>query len=106
MGRKKTTFQWEQGDDDITEEEEHPSARATQKREEQEIKELVKYLLALPPSRLASLPVSDALKDSLAEARRLRAKRKGKSGYRRHLLVIASILRDEGTEALERALNE
>ena len=105
MGRKKTTFQWEQGDDDLPEEEEAPSARATHKREENERKELVKHLLALSKSDRAALPLSDLLRESLEEAHRLRAKRKGKSGYRRHLLVIASILRDEGTDALQEALN-
>ena len=105
MGRKKTTFQWEQGDDDVTETEELPPARAAHKREEQEIKEIVKHLLALPTNTFASLPVSDALKDGLTEARRLRAKRKGKSGYRRHLLVIASIIREEGKDALQQALD-
>ena len=105
MGRKKTTFQWER---DSTEEEE-PEVRASRgqaKREEQARKELIKRLLVLKSGERAGLPMSEELQEALDEALRLHAKRKGKSGYRRQLLQIASLLRFEDVAAIEVGLGE
>ena len=102
MGRKKTVFQWER--DGTEEEPVERTSRGQSKREESARKELIKRLLDLNAGERAALPMSEELQDALDEALRLRAKRRGKSGYRRQLLQIASLLRFEEVDAIEAGL--
>jgi len=102
MGRKKTVFQWdsEKSEEDV---EERPSRRSL-KREDNEHKTLVKALVALKPDQWASLPMSDACREELAETYRLKTKKGVRGGLRRQMLRMAAVLRDEDIEAIQQAM--
>ena len=98
MGRKKTTFQCQQGDDDNEGFESSRRNKSQLKREESARQDVVKQLVSMPQAQRAALAITDELKAALQTAVQLRAKRKGKSAYRRQLLVIASLLRDASNQ--------
>jgi len=103
MGKKKkTSFQWERDAPEVVEVE-RPS-RSQLKREEESRKELVMQLLALSESELARLPISDALRGSLATAVRLQDSRTARAGYRRQLRHAAGLLRLSDVEAIAAAM--
>ena len=104
MGRKKTVFQWER-DAPVREEVERVS-RGHHKRDEQSRKALLKRLLNLGAGERAALPMSEELQEAFDEALRVKEKKRGKSGYRRQLLHIASLIRAEDAAAIEAALDE
>lgn len=98
MGRKKTEFEWER---DAPEPEvvERPS-RGQLKRDEKELKQFVKQLIDAGPGRWKKLPISEEFLEALVDAHRLQQKKSGRSGFRRQLLRIGSLLRIEDIEAL------
>jgi len=103
MGKKKTEFQWQRGEED-TERVQRPS-KGSRKREEQARKELVKRLLALSVGQRAGLPLSDAMQSGLEEADRLSLRGSGRSGYRRQLLHLAGLLRSEDCDGILTAID-
>lgn len=102
MSKRKTAFQWQRDEPEL-EPNERPS-RGEHKREVQARKELVKQLLSLSQGHREALPLSEELQEALEEALRLKEKRRGKSGYRRQLLLIAGLIRTEDVPAIQTAL--
>ena len=70
------------------------------KREMQHLQELGEQLSKLSPEALAKIAIADALRDAIAEHRRL----KGREALRRHRQYIGRLMRDEDAGAIEQAL--
>lgn len=95
MARKK--HQWTRSDDS-PDGELHYTERATwasQKQASREIADLSKELVRLKAERLDMLPLSEALRDAIDEAHRLKRKGSVRGGMRRQMLFIASVIRKE-----------
>lgn len=86
----------EQADEDFG-----PS-RSQRKREAHALKDLGQQLVDLAPERLAELPLSDRLREAVAECRRIKAH----GGRRRQLQRIAKLLRAEDAAPIEQALED
>lgn len=101
MGKKK--FQWSRGEED-SEGQIHFTERVNRKeaaRANDRIFSLGKSLVALKADQLDPLPLSDDVREAIAQARRLRARGGVRSAMRRQLLFVAGALRNEDEEALE-----
>ena len=107
MGKKTTRFQWERDAPETDEEDNSPPppSRAQLKREERQLKQLVKQLLELGDGQIQRLPISEDLQEALIDAKRLLEKTSGRSGYRRQLLRVAGLLRVEEIDAVKAALH-
>ena len=106
MARKK--FQWSR-DDENPEGEVHFTERQSwsdQNKENKRIVGLAKALVRLKPSDLATIELSEPVREAVEEARRLRAKGNVKGGMRRQMLLVATVLRAEDDEALERIFED
>ena len=102
MGRKKTRFQWDSAqEEDLVEE--VPSRRQL-KDQDNEYKVVVKQLLALRPHELSGLPLSDGLREAIAEAQKLKARKNVKGGLRRQIMRVGTLLRLDDLEAVKNAL--
>ena len=107
MGKKKAKFQWSR-DEDNPEGVVHIKERRTWSDQDQSNKRIIALALALSklkPEKIAKLTLEQDLKDTLEEALRLRNKGV-KGGMRRHMLLLASVIRDQEPEDLERLFKE
>ena len=102
MGRKKARFQWDSAEEE-TDGETIPSRRQL-KDQDNEYKKVVKQLLALPHDQLRDLPLSDAVRDALMEARQLKTRKNVKGGLRRQIQRVGTLLRYDDLEAVQTAL--
>jgi ribosomal 50S subunit-associated protein YjgA (DUF615 family) len=100
MARKK--FQWSRDEEDA-EGEFHFTERSSwsdRNRANKRIVALAKALVKLKPSALGEMPLSDEVRASVNEAKRLKAKGNVKGGMRRQMLLVATVLRAEDEEVL------
>ncbi|RFA29203.1 hypothetical protein CAI21_10565 [Alkalilimnicola ehrlichii] len=81
--------------------EEGPS-RSQRKREAHALKHLGEQLVTLPNEQLNRLPLSDALLEAIALAKRIKAH----GGRRRQLQLIGKLLRQEDAEPIQTALQQ
>lgn len=86
---------------DRTEEprDERPS-KSAKKREAHDLQSIGQALAAMPDGALAAAPMSDTLRDAIAEFRRTRSH----EGRRRQLQYIGRLMRDEDVEPLREAV--
>ncbi len=90
-------------DTDINEtEEELPKSKSQLKREMHALQDMGKRLTQLKPDQLARVPMSDTLRDAIAESHRI----KQHEAARRHLQRIGKLMRAEDAEAIQRVLDE
>ncbi len=90
-------------EDDVYEgEEELPKSKSQVKREMHALQDLGKKLTQLKPDQLARVPMSDTLRDAIAEAHRI----KQHEASRRHLQRIGKLMRAEDAEAIQRVIDE
>lgn len=75
-------------------------SRSQRKREAHALKDLGEQLVELTPERLAQVPLSERLREAVAEARRIKAH----GGRRRQLQLIGKLLRAEDAGPIEQAL--
>jgi ribosome-associated protein len=80
---------------------EHPS-KSQRKRDMTALQELGEELLALPASALERIPMSDALRDAVAQARAITAH----GGRRRQLQYIGKLMRELDAEPIRAALEQ
>lgn len=95
MARKK--FQWSRDEED-SEGELHFTERenrSQRRRDADRLDGLTKALVRLKDDQLNRLPLSEPVKEALAEARRIKAKGRVRSGMRRQMLFVAGTLRRE-----------
>lgn len=75
-------------------------SRSQRRRDALEIKSLAARLIELAPSRFARLPLDDALRSAVAEARRIRSN----VARKRQLQFVAKLLRRIDAEPIRQAL--
>ena len=95
MARKK--HQWTRGED-APEGELHYTERATwasHRKASRQVADLAKELVRLKTERLEQLGLSEALRDAIDEAHRLKRKGSVRGGMRRQMLFVASVIRSE-----------
>jgi ribosomal 50S subunit-associated protein YjgA (DUF615 family) len=100
MARKK--FQWSRDEEDA-EGELHFTERANrsdQKREVKRIDALAKELVTLLPDQLNRLELPEPVAKAVAEAQRIKAKGRVRSGMRRQMLFLSGVLRHIDDEPL------
>lgn len=78
-------------------------SKSALKRQMHALQALGERLLALKPKRLAQLPVSDRLKEALAEYHRIRPG--AREGRRRQSQLIGKLMRHEDTAAIAQELD-
>lgn len=108
VGKKKAKFQWSR-DEDNPEGVVHIKERQTWADQDQSNKRITALALALSKLKLEKmdlLTLEDDLRDTLLEAHRIRNKGRVKGGMRRHMLLLASVIRDQEPEDLERLFKE
>ncbi len=106
MARKK--FQWSR-DDENPEGEFHFTERKSwseQNKNNKRVVGLAKTLVRLKPSAFGALQLPSDVRDAVGEGRRLRSKGNVKGGMRRQMLLIATVLRGEEDEVLERIFED
>jgi ribosomal 50S subunit-associated protein YjgA (DUF615 family) len=106
MARKK--FQWSR-DEDNPEGEFHFTERRSWSDRDQENKKVVglaKALVRLRPSAYGEVELSADVRQAVGEARRLRAKGNVKGGMRRQMLKVATVLREQDEEVLQRLFED
>ena len=106
MARKK--FQWSR-DEENPEGEVHFTERQSWSEQDKENKRIVglaKALVRLKPSALGGIELSGPVREAVEEARRLRSKGNVKGGMRRQMLLVATVLRAEDDETLERIFED
>jgi ribosomal 50S subunit-associated protein YjgA (DUF615 family) len=104
MARKK--FQWSREGED-TEGELHFTERdnrSERKREADRLDALVKQLIRLKPDQIDRLMLSEPVLAAVAEAQRIKAKGRVRSGMRRQMLFVAGVLRHEEEEEITRII--
>ena len=107
MGRKKKRpqYQWVREDMQVPERADDDAGEAyqsrTQRRDEaRALDALGKELVAMPNARLQRLPLSDALREAIALARRITSH----EASRRQMQFIGRLLRSEDVEGLREAM--
>ena len=78
-----------------------PPGRSAMKRQARRTTELGARLIALPPQELRPLPLSDAARHAIEEARGITAN----VAARRQMLYVGKLLRGEDTDAIQAALD-
>ncbi|MEE3321735.1 MAG: ribosome biogenesis factor YjgA [Pseudomonadota bacterium] len=76
------------------------TSKSEQKRDDLALQELGQTLMALKQGELDRLPLSDALKKGLEEARRITSN----EARRRHSLYIGRLVRESDSDQIEKAL--
>ncbi len=108
MARKK--FQWSRDDEDPEGEGEfHFTPRSSwsdQNNTNKRIVALAKGLVKLRAANYGELDLSDEVRVAVDEAKRLKTKGNVKGGMRRQMLMVATVLRAEGEEVLDRIVEE
>jgi ribosomal 50S subunit-associated protein YjgA (DUF615 family) len=107
VGKKKAKFQWSR-DENNPEGVVHFKERQTWSDQDQSNKRIIALALALSklkPEKLEKLTLEQDLQDTINEALRLRNKGV-KGGMRRHMLLLASVIRDQDPEDLDRLFEE
>lgn len=105
---KKTKFQWTR-DDENPEGVVHIAERRTwadQKKESKRISALALALSKLKPEKRAKLTLDEDVRDVLDEAYRLRTEGKARSGLRRYMLHVTSVIRKLDPEVLSALFDE
>jgi ribosome-associated protein len=77
-----------------------PPSKSARKRAAHALQELGRQLVEMRAAERQQLPLSDALREAIAEAHRLRSR----SAMARQLQYIGKLMRDEDISALEVAL--
>jgi ribosomal 50S subunit-associated protein YjgA (DUF615 family) len=107
VGKKKAKFQWTR-DENNPEGVVHLKERQTWSDQDQSNKRIVALALALSKlksEKLETLTLEDDLRETIEEAFRLRSKGV-RGGMRRHMLLLASMIRGQDTEHLELLFEE
>ncbi|MEK6749282.1 MAG: ribosome biogenesis factor YjgA [Pseudomonadota bacterium] len=78
-----------------------PPSKSALKRAAEELQDLGKQLVAMQESRLAELPLPDALRSAIAEAKRIKAR----EGLRRQMQYVGRLMRELDIEPLRQALS-
>lgn len=102
MARKK--FQWSREGEDDEEGEVHFTERGNRtesNRAKDKLFSTVKELVDMNAERRGRLPLSDDVKEAITEAIRIKNKGKVRGGFRRQLLFVAKVMRQEEDESLE-----
>ncbi|MFM2482971.1 ribosome biogenesis factor YjgA [Celerinatantimonas sp. YJH-8] len=92
----ETPNNWQDDDDDWI-------SKSQLKREAQQLKVLGQEICQLNAERLATIPLSEAMLDAVALAKRISNKREA---LRRHMNYIGKLMREEDLEAIEAALDK
>ena len=107
MGKKKAKFQWTR-DEHNPEGVVHLKERQTWADQDQSNKRIIALALALSklkPEKLETLTLEEDLRETIEEAFRLRSKGV-RGGMRRHMLLLASVIRDQEPEDLDLLFEE
>ena len=102
MARKK--FQWSREGEDDEEGEVHFTERGNRteaNRAKDKLFSTVKELVEMKAERRNQLPLSEDVKDAVNEAIRIKNKGKIRGGFRRQLLFVAKVMRQEDEESIE-----
>jgi len=86
--------------DQFENEEDTPKSKTQIKREMEALQEIGKKLLKLSKNQQKKVPMSDTLRDALAEADRI----KHHEATRRHLQYIGKVMRTEDYEAIDQRI--
>ena len=88
--------------DESNDDQDHLISKSQLKRESHALQMLGEALVALPASRLAKIPMPEALADAVAEARCIKAY----GGRKRQLQYIGKIMRSIDAEPIQQAMDE
>ncbi|MAY80718.1 MAG: hypothetical protein CL930_08025 [Deltaproteobacteria bacterium] len=102
MARKK--FQWSREGEDDEEGEVHFTERGNRteaNRAKDKLFSTVKDLVEMKKERRNQLPLSEDVRDAIEEAIRIKNKGKVRGGFRRQLLYVAKVLRQEEEEDID-----
>jgi ribosomal 50S subunit-associated protein YjgA (DUF615 family) len=102
MARKK--FQWSREGEDDEEGEVHFTERDNRtelNRAKDKLFSTVKELVDMKAERRNQLPLTDDVREAITEAIRIKNKGKVRGGFRRQLLFVAKVIREEDQESLE-----
>ncbi|NIM28438.1 MAG: DUF615 domain-containing protein [Gammaproteobacteria bacterium] len=78
-----------------------PLSKSQRKRDALALQVLAEELVRLSPSELDRMPLSDELRDAVAQGREL-----SRGAYRRHVRYIARLLRDTDADPVRRAVDD
>lgn len=87
-------------DDELDDADRRPS-KSARKREAHELQRLGDALIALRPEQLASMPITEPLRDAIELAKRIKAR----EGLRRQRQLIGKLMRDADADAIREALD-